>query len=140
MAAQGMFSTTDIAPLLADRDVVLSAAQVYRLVVQTPERLSLRTLVALCDILDCTPTDLIEPIVETTQLRATGSGAAEVPAPVRGRRPRRAEIRPAPGPSRARPPAAGCGCAGSALPGASARTAAPSDPAEAVHAAGPPLA
>ena len=42
-----------IAPLLAERDVVLSAAQVYRLVAQTPERLSLRTLVALCDILDC---------------------------------------------------------------------------------------
>lgn len=38
-------------PLLAERGVVLSAAQVYRLVAQTPERLHLRTLVALCDIL-----------------------------------------------------------------------------------------
>jgi hypothetical protein len=30
-----------------------------------PERLSMRVLVALCDILDCSPADLIEPCVET---------------------------------------------------------------------------
>lgn len=93
MAAQGMFSTTDLAPLLAQRSVVLSAAQVYRLVVQTPERLSLRTLVALCDILGCTPADLIEPTVEAAPLLATGiGGGGEIPAEVRQRRPRRAEI------------------------------------------------
>jgi DNA-binding Xre family transcriptional regulator len=96
MAAQGMFSTTDIAPLLADRGVALSAAQVYRLVAQTPERLSLRTLVALCDILDCTAADLIEPVAETATARATGTGDAAVPAEVRQRRPRRAEIRRVP--------------------------------------------
>lgn len=96
MATQGMFSTTDLAPLLAERGVVLSAAQVYRLVAQTPERLSLRTLVALCDILGCTPADLIEPTVQPTSVRATGTvgaGPVEVPAAVRDRRPRRAEIR-----------------------------------------------
>jgi DNA-binding Xre family transcriptional regulator len=93
MAAQGMFSTTDLAPLLAERGVALSAAQVYRLVAQTPERLSLPTLVALCDILDCTAADLIEPVAETAQTRATGTGDAAVPAAVRERRPRRAEIR-----------------------------------------------
>jgi DNA-binding Xre family transcriptional regulator len=94
MAAQGMFSTTDLAPLLAERGVVLSAAQVYRLVVQTPERLSLRTLVALCDILGCASTDLIEPTAEAMPIRATGTaGGGEVPAQVRERRPRRAEIR-----------------------------------------------
>jgi len=98
MATQGMFSTTDLAPLLAERGVALSAAQVYRLVAQTPERLSLRTLVALCDILGCTPADLIEPTVEAAPMRATGTGGggAEVPAAVRERRPRRADIRPAP--------------------------------------------
>ncbi|MFC4071922.1 helix-turn-helix domain-containing protein [Actinoplanes subglobosus] len=93
MAARGMFSTTDLAPLLAERHVVLSAAQVYRLVVQTPERLSLRTLVALCDILDCTPADLIEPVALNTTARATGTDDAAVSAAVRERRPRRAEIR-----------------------------------------------
>ena len=62
MAEQSMFATTDLVPLLAERGVVLSAAQVYRLVTQTPERLSLRTLMVLCDILACSPNDLIEPV------------------------------------------------------------------------------
>lgn len=55
MANNGMFATSDLQPLLAARGITLSAAQVYRLVAQTPERLSLQTLVALCDILGCTP-------------------------------------------------------------------------------------
>ncbi len=65
LAQQGMFATTELVPLLAERGIELSAAQVYRLVVQTPERLSLRTLMALCDILDCGPSELIEPVAET---------------------------------------------------------------------------
>lgn len=98
MARAGMFSTTDLIPLLAERGVELSAAQVYRLATGTPERLSLRTLVALCDILGCTPNDLIEPVAETQQTRATGGrasgGSDEDPAAALKRRtPRRAEIR-----------------------------------------------
>ncbi|MGH3303643.1 MAG: helix-turn-helix domain-containing protein, partial [Streptosporangiaceae bacterium] len=50
MAEQGMFATTDLVPLLADRGVALSREQVYRLVARVPERLSLTTLAALCDI------------------------------------------------------------------------------------------
>jgi len=61
---------SELKPLLAQRGVELSAAQVYRLATGTPERLSLVTLAALCDIFDCTPADLIET--------ATG---ARVPAP-----------------------------------------------------------
>ena len=61
MAAAGMFATTDLVPLLAERGVVLSREQVYRLVARTPERLSLTTLCALCDILSCGPSELIEP-------------------------------------------------------------------------------
>jgi DNA-binding Xre family transcriptional regulator len=90
MAERAMFATTDLSPLLAERGVVLSAAQVYRLVTGTPERLSLRTLVALCDILDVTPAELIEPVVEAAPLRATGGGPVAVPAGVKARRPRRA--------------------------------------------------
>lgn len=94
MAERDMFATTDLGPLLADRGVSLSEAQVYRLVTGTPERLSLRTLVALCDILDCTPNELIEPVAETAALRATGTGRAGVgPASVKARTPRRAEIK-----------------------------------------------
>ena len=58
MAAAGMFATSDLVPLLAERGVVLSREQVYRLVARVPERLSLTTLVVLCDILSCTPADL----------------------------------------------------------------------------------
>jgi DNA-binding Xre family transcriptional regulator len=94
MAARDMFATTDLGPLLAERGVELSAAQVYRLVTGTPERLSLRTLVALCDILDCTPSELIEPVIETATLRATGTGPATTPsAGLKQRTPRRAEIK-----------------------------------------------
>jgi DNA-binding Xre family transcriptional regulator len=60
MAAHGVWKTTDLAPLLVERGVTLSAAQVYRLVAKCPERLSLRTLAALCDIFSCTPNELID--------------------------------------------------------------------------------
>lgn len=90
MANRDMFATTDLAPLLAERGITLSATQVYRLVAQTPERLSLLTLMALCDILECTPNDLIEPVAETVTTKATGTGDAT--AGLKGRRPRRADI------------------------------------------------
>ena len=46
MATRGKFCTTDLVPLLAERGVELSAAQVYRLVTGIPERLSLQVLAA----------------------------------------------------------------------------------------------
>ena len=93
MAGAGMYATSDLVPLLAERGVVLSAAQVYRLVAQTPERLSLRTLVALCDILGCTPSDLIEPVAAPAAKKA--AAASTSPASVsalKGRRPTRAPL------------------------------------------------
>lgn len=95
MADQGMFATTDLRPLLAERGVELSEAQIYRLVTGTPERLSLRILMALCDILVVTPNDLIEPVAETAAARATGTigpKPAKASAKARARTPRRAEI------------------------------------------------
>ena len=65
MAAHSLWKTTDLAPLLRDRGINLSAAQVYRLVTEKPERRSLRTLVALCDIFDCTPNELVEHFIQT---------------------------------------------------------------------------
>ena len=94
LAQQGMFATTELVPLLAERGIELSAAQVYRLVVQTPERLSLRTLMALCDILGCGPSDLIEPVAETTKSRARATGTGGAPATgARSKVPRSAEIK-----------------------------------------------
>ena len=62
MAERGMFSTSDLVPLLAERGVVLSREQVYRLVAKVPERLSLTTLAALCDALGVSPAELVEPV------------------------------------------------------------------------------
>lgn len=96
MAQKAMFATSDLVPLLAERGVVLSATQVYRLVAQDPERLNLRTLMALCDILGCTPSDLIEPVAVPAKKRAaagsSAQGAETSVAALKGRRPRRAEI------------------------------------------------
>lgn len=93
MAARGMFATTELGPLLAERGVVLSREQVYRLVVGTPERLNLTTLAALCDILEVTPTDLVEVTVEARRVRKTTSSVASPTAvPGRDLRPRRARI------------------------------------------------
>jgi DNA-binding Xre family transcriptional regulator len=66
MAERGICATTELGPLLAECGVALSREKVYRPAAGTPERLSLHTLVALCDILVCTPSDLIEPVVEST--------------------------------------------------------------------------
>jgi DNA-binding Xre family transcriptional regulator len=76
MAEQEMFQTSDLVPLLAERGVVLSREQVYRLVTQPPQRMSMDTLVALCDILQCTPNDLIKPEVVNAQVRKTAGGDA----------------------------------------------------------------
>ncbi len=97
MAARDLWQTTDLAPLLAERGIVLSSTQVYRLVTQTPERLSLRTLMALCDALDCTSTDLIEPVAEETPARKRAAGGArDSGGEVRALRPTRARIVPDP--------------------------------------------
>jgi DNA-binding Xre family transcriptional regulator len=100
MAEQGMFATTELRPLLAARGVVLSREQVYRLVTGVPERLALRTLAALCDILDCTPSDLVEPVAETgraSRRAAAPGGAAAGPGELR---PVRARIISEPGTGR----------------------------------------
>ena len=75
MATRGMFATTDLVPLLAERGVELSREQVYRLVVGTPERLNLSIFAALCDILDCGPEELFEPAAEAAQVKKSVSKA-----------------------------------------------------------------
>jgi DNA-binding Xre family transcriptional regulator len=84
MAEKGMFQTSDLVPLLAERGVHLSREQVYRLVTQVPQRLSTDTLAALCDILGCQPNDLIEVEMISQQVRkAVGESSREAPPPVR---------------------------------------------------------
>jgi hypothetical protein len=79
---------------------VLSREQVYRLVTGVPERLSLRTLAALCDILDCTPADLVEPVAEARCTSRRAAGTAGPPAGPKELRPVRARIISEPGTGR----------------------------------------
>jgi|SRR5680860_555764 len=91
MADRGMFATTDLIEPLSRRGIHLSSSQVYRLVVERPERLSLKILMALLDILDCSMTELIEPTaagVGTRTAKAVGGGESGVGA----LRPKRARI------------------------------------------------
>jgi DNA-binding Xre family transcriptional regulator len=91
MAARGMFATTDLNEPLAQRGIHLSSSQVYRLVAERPERLSLKVLMALLDILECTMDELVEPVAATTSPRSSKAvGGAE--AGVGDLRPKRARI------------------------------------------------
>ncbi len=88
MADKDMYATTQLRPLLAERGVVLSREQVYRLVTGVPERLSLATLAALCDILGCGPGDLVEPVAGDGaggRAAAGRRGSGPLPRPVRAR-------------------------------------------------------
>ena len=93
MADRGMFATTDLIEPLAARGIRLSSSQVYRLVAERPERLSLKILMALLDILGCSMTELIEPVefsAGRSRTARTASGGA--PASVGQLRPKRARI------------------------------------------------
>ncbi|HEX5349630.1 MAG TPA: helix-turn-helix transcriptional regulator [Pseudonocardiaceae bacterium] len=90
MATRGMFSTTDLLAPLAQRGISLSSSQVYRLVVDRPERLSLKILMALLDVLGCTMEDLIEPVPVAGQATKTKAVGGDVG--VGDLRPKRARI------------------------------------------------
>ena len=94
MATRGMFSTTDLIGPLAERGVELSREQVFRLVTQQPERLNVYTLAALCDVLECSVGDLIEPVTERrAERKAVGSPEERATRKVReGLRPVRSRI------------------------------------------------
>jgi DNA-binding Xre family transcriptional regulator len=90
MASREMFQTTDLIEPLAQRGIHLSSSQVYRLVVERPERLSLKVLMALLDILDCTMDELIEPVATSTAVRRKRAAGGETG--VGDLRPKRARI------------------------------------------------
>ena len=88
MAERDMFSTTDLLAPLAERGIRLSTSQVYRLVVERPERLSLKILVALLDILDCRIDDLIEPVAAAPAKKAKAAAAGGMIGELRPKRAR----------------------------------------------------
>jgi len=98
MAAAGLFNASDLEPLLAGRGITLSSVQVWRLVTQTPERLSLPVLAALCDIFDVTPAQLIATRAENVPARrhAASGGGKDGVTDLNALRPARAKLRPGP--------------------------------------------
>lgn len=91
MATREMFQTTDLLEPLAQCGIRLSSSQVYRLVVDRPERLSLKILMALLDILDCTMDELIEPVAVPAAAQKKRAATGEE-AGIGGLRPKRARI------------------------------------------------
>ena len=70
--------------------------QVWRLVTQTPERLSLPVLAALCDIFDVTPAQLIATRAENAPARRRVVGGEDGVTDLNALRPARAKLRPGP--------------------------------------------
>jgi len=95
LAERGVFNSSDLVPLLAERGVRLSDTQVWRLVTGKPERLNLHTLMVLCEILDCTPSDLIRRVAVATPARLPKRASGD--RTVGDLKPKPARIRPARG-------------------------------------------
>jgi DNA-binding Xre family transcriptional regulator len=92
MAERGMFKAADLAPRLAEHGIRLSDSQVWRMVTGRPERLNLRVLVVLCEILECEPGELVRstaaPVPQAKDPASSGAiDPGLQPKPVRLRRP-----------------------------------------------------
>ena len=81
MAARHLWKATQLTPLLRQRGVNLSQSQIRRLVTGKPRRLSMAVLSALCDILGCTPNDLITPRLPCASAAGPGTGTVPPPRP-----------------------------------------------------------
>ena len=97
MAARGMHNSTDLIPLLVERGIELSRPQVYRVVHQRPERVSLQMIAALCDILGCGVDDLVTVTAADVRRRKASASSPSVPRPNvvelnKAVRPRRAKV------------------------------------------------
>ena len=97
MAARGMHNSTELIPLLVERGIQLSRPQVYRVVHQRPERVSLQLIAALCDILSCGVDDLLTVTATDVRRRNASSSSPTAPAPNvvelnKAVRPRRARV------------------------------------------------
>ena len=97
MAARGMHNSTDLIPLLVERGIELSRPQVYRVVHQRPERVSLQMIAALCDILGCGVEDLVTVTAADVRRRKASASSQTVSKPNvvelnKSVRPRRAKV------------------------------------------------
>jgi DNA-binding Xre family transcriptional regulator len=96
-AARGMHNSTDLIPLLVERGIELSRPQVFRVVHQRPERVSLQMIAALCDILGCGVEDLVTVTAADVRRRKASASSPSAPRPNvvefnKAVRPRRARV------------------------------------------------
>lgn len=91
MATSGIFQTSDLVPLLAERDIHMTRQYVHRLVTKPPQRINIDLLAALCDILDCDTSDLLTPTVVAGE-KAKAAGDERGPG-IGDLRPVRARVR-----------------------------------------------
>ncbi|GAB2702663.1 DNA-binding Xre family transcriptional regulator [Microbacterium marinum] len=92
MAERGMYQTSDLVPLLAEREIFMSREQVYRLVAHPPRRLNFDVIGAICDALECEVHDLITwrraEQKKVVGLEPTRTGVGDLrPVPAKIRRP-----------------------------------------------------
>jgi len=94
MAENGMFKATDLTPRLREHGIRLSDSQVWRLVTGRPERLNLRLLMVLCEVLGCEPGELVRRADVAAPAKAEPASGREIrkdlkPKQVRLKRPSR---------------------------------------------------
>jgi DNA-binding Xre family transcriptional regulator len=83
MAEHDMFATTDLIGPLAERGIVLSREQVFRLVTHPPARMPMDFLAAVCDIFAVLPNDLIDIEVVNSSVSKPASKATPARASIR---------------------------------------------------------
>lgn len=89
MHERGIHQITALQRELVTHGIDLSSSQIHRLVTQTPERLNLEVLAALCEILACSPADLVEVHATVRHRRAVqGPNVVDMATTVRPRRAR----------------------------------------------------
>ncbi len=94
MAENGMFRAIDLAPRLREHGIRLSDSQVWRLVTGRPERINLRLLLVLCEILGCEPGELVRRADTVASVGKERADAGQIskdlrPKPARLKRPAR---------------------------------------------------
>ena len=75
MALLGSISTVKVA--MSTRTSAERSTSLIALVTTPPQRINTDILAALCDILDCEPNDLLQPVAEQGEQAKTGTADAK---------------------------------------------------------------
>jgi DNA-binding Xre family transcriptional regulator len=88
MHERGIHQITALQRELANHGIDLSSSQIHRLVTQVPERLNLEVLAALCEILACSPANLVEVHAAERKRVAASSNVVDMATTIRPKRAR----------------------------------------------------